>query len=128
VTAELAAAARELLAYSDRRDAELAARIAARREGYVAGLAQASAQWQAGYAAAIADIKAVQHGLVDTLGELGELVRRRWHLCCIPCRRTGHRPGCRDCQDRTRATFADPMPGEYEGGPVAWLPEARAAA
>jgi hypothetical protein len=120
--AELLAAAREVIAASDRLDGQLAARLAAHAEGYRLGAGQAAGQWQAGYAAAIAAEKAVQHELVDALGELAEIRRRRWHLCCLPCRRAGHRPGCRDCQDRTRETFADPLEGEYFGGPVAWLP------
>jgi hypothetical protein len=118
--AELLAAARELIAASDRLDGQLAARLAAHAEGYRLGAEQAAGQWQAGHAAAIAEIKGVQHELVDALGELGEIQRRRWHLCCIPCRRAGCRAGCRACQDRTRETFGEPFAGEYPGGPVRW--------
>ena len=39
----------------------------------------------------------------------------RWHLCCGPCRRGGHRDGCPDCQGRTAATFGDPHPDDYRG-------------
>ncbi|MGH3186759.1 MAG: hypothetical protein ACRDOL_05755 [Streptosporangiaceae bacterium] len=61
-----------------------------------------------GYLLAIADLKAFQHGAVRD----AELERHRWHLC-RRCRLQGHRDGCRDCQDRTRATFGDPFPGDY---------------
>jgi hypothetical protein len=118
--AELLAAAREVIAASDRLDGQLAARLAAHAEGYRLGADQAAGQRQAGYAAAIAEIKGVQIELVDALGELAEVQARRWHLCCLSCRRGGHRVGCADCQDRTRETFADPMPGDYLGGPVEW--------
>lgn len=118
----------ELLAYSDRRDAELAARTAARAEGFAAGAAQAAAQWQAGYVAACAALKAAQHGLVDVFRGVAETQAARWHVCCRRCRLAGHRTGCRDCQARARVTFGEPMPGDYTGGPVAWLPAARAAA
>jgi hypothetical protein len=115
--AELTAAARELIAASDRLDGQLAVRLAAHAEGYRLGAEQAAGQWQAGHAAAI---KGVQHELVDALGELAAVQARRWHLCCPPCRRGGHRGGCRDCQDRTRETFGEPFAGEYPGGPVDW--------
>lgn len=119
--AALVAAARELIAASDRLDGQLAARLAAHAEGYRLGAEQAAAQWQAGYNAACADLKGVQHALVDVFGELAEVQARRWHLCCVPCRRRGHRTGCRECQDRTAETWAEPMPGDYLGGPVEWL-------
>jgi hypothetical protein len=116
--AALLLAARALLEYSDRQDGQLAARLAAHAEGYRLGADQADAQWQAGYAAAIADIKAVEHGLADALGDVAEVQRHRWHLCCLPCRRAGHRVGCDGCQDRTRETFGELLEGEYLGGPV----------
>jgi hypothetical protein len=71
-----------------------------------------------GYLLAVADIKAAQHGAVRN----AQLERRRWHACCRRCRLNRHRDGCRDCEDRTRETFAAPMSGDYPGGPVAWLP------
>ena len=49
-----------LLALSAERDAQLAARLAAWREGYATGAAEERA---AGYAAAIADVKRDQHEL-----------------------------------------------------------------
>lgn len=113
-------AARELFEYSDRQDGHLAARLAAHAEGYRLGADQAAGQWQAGYAAAIADIKAAEHGLVAALGEVAEVQRHRWHLCCLPCRRAGHRTGCDACQDRTRETFGELLEGEYLGGPARW--------
>jgi len=65
---------------------------------------------QDGYVAAVADVKSAQHGLVRDL----ELELRRWHLCCRRCRLEGHRNGCRDCEDRTRAAFGQPMAGDLE--------------
>jgi hypothetical protein len=40
--------------------------------------------------------------------DLEAVARNRWHVCCLPCRRGGHQPGCRWCQDRTPATFGQP--------------------
>lgn len=72
-----------------------------------------------GYVLAIADVKALQHGLVRD----AQLEKRRSHLCCPRCRLAGHRDGCGDCQDRTRVTLGDPMPGDYPGGAdgIAWV-------
>lgn len=120
--AEVAELARQVLAMSDARDAELGARMQAYRKGYAVGLAQAEAQRRAGYLAAIADMKRSEAELVALYREYADAYEARWHLCCPRCRRGGHRAGCRDCQDRTRETFAGPMAGEYQGGPVAWLP------
>jgi hypothetical protein len=53
---------------------------------------------------------------------------RRWHLCCGPCRRSGHRAGCARCEDRTRATFSAPHSGDYRGGPVVWDSQEASAA
>lgn len=105
--AEVLAAARELLAYSADRDAELSARLAARREGYDEGARLAAEQWQAGYAAAVADAKAADRGLVGVLARLGDAEVRRWEL---------------RGEARTREKFALPHPSDYRGGPVAWAP------
>jgi hypothetical protein len=51
---------------------------------------------------------------------LGPLEGPVWHLCCGPCRRAGHRAGCARCEDRTRATFSQPHPDDYQGGAVRW--------
>ena len=81
------------------------ARPAAYRAGY-----------RRGYVDGIECRKRAEHDLVDALGELAETERRRWHLCCPACRRRGGcRAGCRDCQDRTLETFAEPRPGDYTG-------------
>jgi hypothetical protein len=48
-----------------------------------------------------------------------ELEAHRWHVCCRPCRLGGHRAGCTDCEDRTRETFGEPHPDDYQGVPVA---------
>lgn len=44
-----------------------------------------------------------------------DLDRLRWHVCCATCRRTGHRAGCPDCQDRDQATYSQPHPDDYPG-------------
>ena len=113
-------AARELLEYSDRQDGQLAARLAAHAEGYRQGLAEAERARAEGYAEAIADVKAAQHGIVRALRGEAERQAARWHLCCLPCRRAGHRTGCDACQDRTRETFGELLEGEHLGGPLRW--------
>jgi len=123
-TACVVTAARELVAYSDAIDQAEARARAAWAEGYrAAAEAVAERARSEGYSEAVADVKAAEHGIVRVFREVAEAEAARWHLCCPACRLAGHRAGCRDCQDRTRETFADPMPGEYAGGPVAWLPE-----
>lgn len=97
-----------VLDLSDERDAELELRHRAYQEGHMEG---SRAQWDEGYAAAVADMKRAQH---DTVTEL-QLDLRRWHLCCGPCRRTGHRDGCTRCENRTRATFGDAHPDDRGG-------------
>jgi hypothetical protein len=104
---------------SDKLDGQLAARLGAHAEGYRLGLAETERVRAEGYAEAIADIKGAEHGIVDALRRSAPSASL-WHVCCIPCRRAGHRNGCPDCQDRTRETFADPFPGDYLGGPVEW--------
>ena len=39
-----------------------------------------------------------------------QLEQCRRHVCCGPCRRTGHRHGCKRCEDRGRETFTFPTP------------------
>lgn len=46
----------------------------------------------------------------------GEAERRRWHVCCRACRRTGHRDGCPRCEDRTRDTYGHPHVDDYVPG------------
>lgn len=53
-----------LLTLSDERDAALQLRHAAYREGYLDG---GRDQWDAGYAAAIGDMKRTEHELVDSI-------------------------------------------------------------
>lgn len=120
-TAALISAARELIAASDRLDGQLAARLAAYAEGYQRGLAEAERARAEGYVEAIADVKAAEHAIVDAIRRPAEAERRRWHVCCLPCRRAGCRAGCAGCQDRARGTFGDPAEGDYLGGPVEWL-------
>jgi hypothetical protein len=114
-----------LIGVSDSRERTLQARLEGWREGHIIGYREGIEAGRAQYAAEVlADVaaeKRLQHDVVAALRAAAPPAGR-WHLCCRPCRRGGHRPGCRDCQDRTRETFADPMPGDYQGGPVAWLP------
>lgn len=98
----------ELLERSDERDTALALRLDAWRDGYTTAATDA---YDAGYADGVASLKRAQHDAV----RLTELDRDRWHVCCGPCRRGGHRPGCRDCQDRTRAAYGQPHPDDYPG-------------
>lgn len=99
----------DLLALSDERDAQLELRHRAYREGYMDGSRD---QWSAGYAAAVGDVKAAQHGIVGALWQ----ERNPWHLCCRACRLRGHRNGCTRCEERTRETFAAPHPDDYQAG------------
>jgi hypothetical protein len=113
----------ELLRWSDAQDAALKARLAAeaaaQQHGYDAG-------FEAGRRAALEALAEDRRQLAAELAGLAsrpafaEIERKRWHSCCPACRRGGHRAGCADCQDRTRETFADPIPGEYLGGSVGW--------
>ncbi len=61
----------DLLSLSHERDVQLELRHRAYREGYMEGSAE---QWSAGYAAAVADMKAVQRDLVAAVDRAG---RRR---------------------------------------------------
>ncbi len=79
-----------LLALSDERDTWTRRLLAAWQQGYAAG---AAGQFDAGYAAAIADVKAAEHALPDYLNGLRDTEERRWAL---------------RGETRTRATFADP--------------------
>jgi hypothetical protein len=98
-----AACAARLLAASDTRARWLDRIAAAERRGYARGEAAADARWDAGYAAAIAEVKAAQHGLYAVFSDRAEAERRMWG-------------------PRGRAHFADPQPGDYMGGPVEWQP------
>jgi hypothetical protein len=76
-----------------------------------------------GYLLAVEDIKGAQHDVYrDAL-----LEARRWHVCCVRCRRRGHREGCPDCEDRNRETFGCPVDDESPAELVAraresWAP------
>ena len=113
--AEVVAAARALIAYSDGRDRESAARLAGISEGYAIGYeagdragAEAVHEWYAGQDRDIAAELAGQH----PRPERARFELTRWHVCCRACRRGGHRDGCPDCEDRTRETFGEPHPGD----------------
>jgi hypothetical protein len=116
-------AARELVAYSDAIDQAEARARAAWSEGYrAAATATYPRAFAEGYAACDAELAVLWRAVAEPVAHGGPsyavVERERWHLCCLPCRRAGHRAGCRDCQDRTRETFAEPMPGDYRGGPI----------
>jgi hypothetical protein len=68
--------------------------------------------WEAGRLDLIADEKRAQVGIVRALRESAP-PPERWHVCCGPCRRGGHRLGCGRCEDRTQATFGQPHPDDY---------------
>jgi len=65
----------------------------------------------AGYLQAVAEIKRAEHQVVDDL----DLYLTRWHVCCGPCRRTRHQPGCTGCQARTQVTFGEIHPDDFTG-------------
>lgn len=120
-----------LVGVSDSRDRTLQARLDGWREGHAAGFAEGIELGRAQYAAELlAEVgaeKRLQLGLVRALAEAAPPAGR-WHLCCLPCRRGGHRPGCHDCQARARETFGEPMPGDFPGlGAVAQITERDAA-
>lgn len=116
----LVSSARELVATSDALDQAERRAIAAWSEGYRAGTDATKARARAeGYAAAVADFKRTNRELVAALGECADQLAARWRLYCPVCRLLSEpRPRCGDCQARTPETFAEPMPGEYLGGPV----------
>jgi hypothetical protein len=95
----VSAAVEAWLGISADRDRELAARLAAWRDGWQAAL----------------DYFADLIGGRMMPAHPTELERVRWHLCCGPCRRGGHRAGCAACQDRTRATTSQAHPDDYPG-------------
>jgi hypothetical protein len=115
-----------LLRWSDAQDAALKARLAATASAHRVGFAEG---FEAGRRAVLELLAGQKHQLAAELVGLAsrpmfaEIERRRWHLCCAPCRRGGHRAGCSDCREVPsggRLAFAEPMPGDYVGGPVGW--------
>jgi hypothetical protein len=78
-----------LITLSGERDLALRLRLAAWRDGYAAAAGEFAAHEAAGYARAIADVKAAQHGAVRDL---------RQHLVTW---------------DGLRTRFGDPRPGDY---------------
>ena len=90
----------ELLEQSAERDHQLVLRLDAWREGYAAAAAQFAEHEARGYARAVADVKAAQHGLYSHLRGLREIEERRWTV---------------RGQQRTRKTFGRPHPADYPG-------------
>lgn len=78
------------------------------REHYSSGY---DTGYEEGAVAAIEEYKRQQHGLVRE----AQLEQPRHHVCCGPCRRTGHQPGCSACEDRDRETFGQPHPDDFPG-------------
>jgi hypothetical protein len=87
-------AVRAFVAYSDEHDLQLAARLAAWRDGWQACETHLGDQYEAGYAQAQADFKALQHGTIRDLTQ---------HVTTW---------------DGLRQHFARPRPGDYTGGPA----------
>jgi hypothetical protein len=118
----LVAAARHLMAWSGVRDAELAARLAAERQAFAAGVAEGDRLGRVAvhdfYAAERREVSAAVAAILSDPAEL-ELERARWHVCCSHCRRNGCAPGCQRCENRTRETFAAPHPDDFRGSLVA---------
>jgi hypothetical protein len=93
----LAQAVAELVERSDLLDLSLKLRLRAWRDGYREG---ARGQYEAGYAAAIADVKGAQHALYNHLRRVRELEDGRWIV---------------RGQQRTRKTFGHPHPNDFTG-------------
>ena len=75
------------------------------RDGYRQG-------YSAGWLAAVAMLKRLQHGLVAEAAI--EVVR--WTVSCREHRITGYAGDCPRCEVRTRETFGQPHPDDYQGG------------
>lgn len=106
------AAARELLAWSDALSSAYAAGLAAgeSRAAAAEALGRERAARELGYAEAVADMKRAEAGIASAWREQAEAEAGRWVV---------------RGEFRARATFGEPHPGDYRGGPVAWpeLPE-----
>lgn len=76
-----------------------------RRDGYRTGYA-------AGWLAAIAMVKRVQHGLVAD----ATIEAARWTVPCRDHRMSGYEDTCERCEIRDRETFGDVHPDDYKGG------------
>jgi hypothetical protein len=87
---------------------------AARRMAVESARTGWSAGWDTGRLDLRADEKHAQTGIVSALRESAPPACR-WHVCCGPCRRGGHKPGCRACKDRTRDTFGQVHPDDFPG-------------
>lgn len=92
-------------------EAEAAYRAQLAREAYRDGYDEG---FSAGAAAQAAAYKAVLTGVFRS----AQLEQRRRHVCCAPCRRTGHRNGCTRCEDRSRETYGNSHPDDYPGRQV----------
>jgi hypothetical protein len=96
-------------------EAEIRYRLALCREAEERGYERGHG---AGYAEAVADVKAAEHGIYRIIKDNHDVAERRWHLCCHHCRLNGCHPNCPRCESRTPETFADPRDDDYTGGPV----------
>jgi hypothetical protein len=100
------------LSLSDERDLNLRLGDASWRSGWRAAELHLGDQYAAGWHDGVLAYKRAEHGIVDDLRREAA----RWHLCCRECRLAKHRPGCMQCQGRTRETFGQPHPDDYPGG------------
>jgi hypothetical protein len=75
------------------------------RRGYRHGYERGTRLLEAGWPAVVAPV-------LWNRPDHADLVVRRWHVCCRPCRLRGHQPGCAQCEDRDRDTFGGPHPGD----------------
>jgi len=112
--AVLVGTARQLMAWSDQRDRELAARLDAERRAYAEGIAagdHAGREAVHGWYAAMWGDVAAEVGAEAARAEAADRLRP-WHVCCRPCRLGGCRPRCERCEDRTAETFGMPHPDD----------------
>lgn len=101
-----------LLALSDERDMWAARLLAAERDAYRRGYGDG---FSGGAEHAWGERRALPPVIAGVGQTLAGVTRRRYHVCCRTCRRTGHRDGCRRCQDRTRDTVGGRHPEDYRG-------------
>jgi hypothetical protein len=88
------------------------------RDGYVAGFWSGH---EVGHGQAEHELlelaseeKRLRLGILNALSAAAPPAER-WHVCCKRCRLSGHRGGCRSCENRTRETFGQPHADDYCG-------------
>jgi hypothetical protein len=112
----VSAAVEQLLDLSDERDLWLWRLHAAEREAFERGR---TLGYDEGFAQAEQDMERRWQEIARLVARgcpaHGEIEAARWHVCCRPCRLSGHRKGCTDCEDRARETFGQPHPADSSG-------------